>query len=197
MYAPPIRKLIDAFKRLPSVGERSAERFVFFLLGSGKKTVAELSLALRDIMEQVKSCEVCWDFSDRSPCPICSDTKRDHSIICVVEAPQDLQTIENTDHFDGLYHVLRGTIRPDDEESAARLKVPELLARVKKPEIKEVILALSPDLEGETTMMYLEKKLDEARDDLTITRLARGLPMGSDIQYADEVTLGNALKFRQ
>jgi recombination protein RecR len=205
-YAEPIQNLISAFSSLPSVGPRTAERFVFYLLKSGKKDVAELTLALKNLISQVKSCETCWDFSDHSPCALCANKKRDQSVICVVEEPQDLQSIEKTGEYSGLYHVLRGTIKADEEESIKYLKVAELLNRVSNkksvtpdnPDIrnKEVILALNCNLDGENTMMFLERKLKSTNPDIKITRLARGLPMGSDLQYADEITLGSALKNR-
>lgn len=195
-YSPSIERLVAAFSRLPSVGRRTAERFVFYLLKSGKRDVAELTNALKKLIENVKSCDVCQDFSDQSPCRICADKTRDASTICVIAEPQDLQAIERTGEYHGLYHLLRGTIQPDDEESINMLKVNELIGRLKDYKIGEIILALNHDLSGETTMMFLEKKLKEANPQLTITRLARGLPMGSDMQYADEITLGSALKHR-
>ncbi len=194
MYSRSIQQLINAFTKLPSVGPRTAERFVFYLLKSGKRDVAELTLALKQLMERVKSCETCWDFSDQSPCHVCANEKRNQGLICVVAESQHLHAIEKMGEYDGVFHVLRGTISPDDEDSLERIKIPELLDRVVKA--KEVILALNPDLSGETTMMYLERKLAEKNPTLKITRLARGLPMGSDVQYADEITLGNALKNR-
>ncbi len=194
MYSRSIQQLINAFTKLPSVGPRTAERFVFYLLKSGKRDVAELTLALKQLMERVKSCEVCWDFSDQSPCHICANEKRNQGLICVIAESQHMHAIEKMGEYEGVFHVLRGTISPDDEESLTRLKIPELLDRAVSA--KEVILALNPDLSGETTMMYLEKKLAVKNPTLKITRLARGLPMGSDVQYADEITLGNALKNR-
>jgi recombination protein RecR len=195
-YANPINNLIRAFSRLPTVGQRTTERFVFYLLKSGKKDVGELTLALKELMTSVKSCEVCWNFSDTSPCSICNNPKRDHKTICVVAEAQDLETIERTKEYDGTYHILRGTLKPDDEGISKMLKINELMNRVKKNQVDEVILALNPDLNGETTMMYLQKQLKTILPDLKVTRLARGLPMGSDLQYADEITLSSALKHR-
>lgn len=196
MYPQPIEQLIKAFSNLPTVGQRTAERFVFYLLKSGKKDVAELTNALKNLISKIKSCKVCWDFSDESPCKICADSTRDQSTICVVEEPQDLQAIESTGEYRGRYHLLRGTIKADDEDSVRFLKFSELIKRLEDRAIKEVILALNHDLNGENTMMFLEKKLKETNPDIKITRLARGLPMGSDLQYADEITLGSALKHR-
>lgn len=196
MYSKPIQELINAFAKLPSVGERTAERYVFHLLKSGKKDVAELTLALKDLIDNVKSCETCWDFSDQNPCPICTDIKRDHSTICVVADFQDVEAIEKIGSYAGVYHVLRGVIKADSDE-LDNLKIKELLKRIELDKnIKEIILALNPNLEGETTMMYFQREIKKLNPDLSVTRLARGLPMGSDLQYADEVTLESALRNR-
>lgn len=194
MYSKSIEQLIRAFGKLPSVGHRTAERFVFYLLKSGKKEVSELQVALKQLVENVKSCEMCWNFSDTNPCTLCADPKRDHDIVCVVAESQDLHAIEKTHTFTGVYHILRGLIQADADPAPMHLKINELIARAKKS--TEIILALNPTLEGETTMMFLEKKLKEIAPQVTVTRLARGLPMGSDLQYADEITLGSALKNR-
>lgn len=194
MYSPSISRLITALKKLPAVGERTAERFVFHWLKSGKKEVAELMLALKEVIEKVKSCEVCWNWSDTNPCEICNDKRRDRGAVCVVADSQDLAAIEQTGAWRGAYHVLRALLNADDEESLERMKVKELLARGRKA--KEVAFALNPDLPGETTMLYLEKELKKVNPALTITRLARGLPLGSDLTYADEITLASAIKNR-
>ncbi len=198
MYSSSINNLIEALKKLPSVGQRTAERFVFYWLKSGKKEVNILRDALDNLLLNTKSCEVCWNFDDNSPCRICADNKRQKEVVCVVSEVQDLAAIENTHEYLGLYHVLRGNIDADDTEVEIKsLKIDELKKRVKQNiEIKEIILGLSPDLSGETTMMYLKKELLQIRPDLKITRLARGLPLGSDLQYADEITLISALKNR-
>jgi recombination protein RecR len=196
MYSKPIQQLIRAFSKLPSVGPRTAERFVFHLLKSGKKDVAEITNALKGLIENIKSCEICWDFADESPCTICRDPKRAQDIICVVKEPQELQQLEKTNVFTGRYHLLRGVIKPGDPDTVRFLKVAELLERIKKENTKEIILALNPDMPGETTMLYLEHTIKKQFPTVTLTRLARGLPMGSDLQYADEITLGSALKNR-
>jgi len=196
MYSKSIEQLIRAFSKLPSVGPRTAERFVFHLLKSGKKDAAEITNALKGLIENIKSCEICWDFSDTSPCKICADTKRDASALCIVTESQELQQIEKTGAFTGRYHVLRGVIKPGNPDSVKYLKVAELLKRVKIDDVKEIILALNPDLPGETTMLYLQNVMKKESPDIKVTRLARGLPMGSDLQYADEITLGSALKNR-
>lgn len=197
MYPKPIENLIRAFSRLPSVGRRTAERFVFYLLKTGKKDTAELTLALKNLIGNIKSCEICWDFSDQSPCAMCANKQRDASLICVVAESQDVQAIERTGSYHGRYHILRGTLTTDlGITDQPNLKISELIQRVLENGIKEIILALNPDLNGETTMMYLEQTLKEKAPNVTVSRLARGLPMGSDLQYADEVTLASALKYR-
>jgi len=197
MYSSSINNLIEALKKLPSVGGRTAERFVFYWLKSGKKEVNELRDALDILLQNTKSCEVCWNFDDNSPCHICADTKRNQDTVCVVADVQDMTAMESTHEYHGLYHILRGTINPDDDETEiSKMKIEELKKRVADKKIKEVILALSPDLPGETTMMYLKKELGNINPELKITRLARGLPLGSDLQYADEITLISALKNR-
>lgn len=196
MYSKSIQNLINSFRKLPTVGHRTAERFVFYLLKSGKKEVAEITLSLKELIENVKSCELCWDFSDHNPCSICNNKSRDQFVLCVVSEPQDIPIIEKTGAFTGLYHVLRGLVESGQEE-LDKLKIKELFARIETPnKITEIILALNPDLSGETTMLFLEKRLKEKNPNLKITRLARGLPMGSDLQYADEITLGSAIKNR-
>jgi len=197
MYSKSIQNLIEAFRKLPTVGQRTAERFVFYLLKSGKKEVGEITLSLKELIDNVKSCETCWDFSDNNPCAICNNKTRDQALLCVVSEPQDIPVLERTGMYNGLYQVLRGKIEPGTEEEMEKIKIKELFSKLEKNnKIKEVILALNPDLSGETTMLFLEKKLKELSPTLKITRLARGLPMGSDLQYADEITLGSALKNR-
>ena len=197
MYSKSIQNLIDSFRKLPTVGQRTAERFVFYLLKSGKKEVGEITLALKELIDNVKSCEMCWDFSNNNPCAICGNKTRDNSLLCVISEPQDIPVLERTGMYNGLYHVLRETIDPGNEEEMEKIKIKELFKRIEgNKQIKEVVLALNPDLSGETTMLFLEKKIKEKNPNIKITRLARGLPMGSDLQYADEITLGSALKNR-
>ncbi len=208
MYSKSIQNLIGAFRKLPTVGQRTAERFVFYLLKSGKKEVGEITLALKELIDNVKSCEMCWDFSDTNPCAICSNKTRDTSLLCVISEPQDIPVLERTGMYNGLYHVLRGVIEPGNDwelprnsgvphTAGEKIKIKELFKRIEgDKEIKEIILALNPDLSGETTMLFLQKKVRELNPNIKITRLARGLPMGSDLQYADEITLGSALKNR-
>ncbi|PIR04239.1 MAG: recombination protein RecR [Candidatus Magasanikbacteria bacterium CG11_big_fil_rev_8_21_14_0_20_39_34] len=197
MYSPSIENLIKAFSKLPTVGKRTAERFVFYLLQSGKKDVAELTIALKQLIENVKSCEMCWNFTETSPCKICSDQKRNPSLLCVTTTPQDLEVLESTRQFNGRYHLLRGVVKSESQESLERTKIPQLLARIQKEPITEILLALNHNLDGEITMMYLEKKIQSINSEIKITRLARGLPMGSDLQYADEITLKSAIENRR
>jgi len=196
MYAKPIQNLIYAFKKLPSVGQRTAERFVFHILKSGKKDAAEITLALKELLENVKSCPICWDFSDTAPCRICSDQKRNTTLICVVGSSQDIQSIEKIGMYQGQYHVLRGTVSPEDPSGFETTKIKELFERVRNKNTQEVILALNSNLEGETTMMFLEKQLKHLQPGVKVSRLARGLPMGSDLEYADELTLESAFQNR-
>jgi recombination protein RecR len=208
MRSPSISKLIQALKKLPSVGHRTAERFIYHWLKTGKGEVNELRGALDELLANTKSCETCWDFGDVNPCPICRDPKRNRAVICVVAEPQDMTAIESTGAFAGIYHVLRGVLQADDEDSLKKIKIKELLDRVSlschseaKPrnpltKLTEIILALNPDLAGEITMMYLEKKIKAVAPGLKVSRLAKGLPMGGDLQYADDITLSSAIKNR-
>ncbi len=197
MYSAPINNLIEALKKLPSVGQKTAERFVFHWLASGKKEVNELRESLDNLLKKVKSCETCWNFSDISPCPICASSKRDQSIICIVAEVPDIAAIEKTNEYSGSFHVLRGLIDATEVNDAiGNIKIAELWKRMETKKIKEIILALNQDLPGETTAMYLDREIKKRWPAIKITRLARGLPMGSDLQYADEITLGSALKNR-
>ncbi len=196
MYSPSIDKLITELKKLPSVGQHTAERYVFHYLSRGKRGVADLILALNGLINNVKSCALCWNFTDESPCQLCADPKRDKTVLCVVADSQSVVAIQKTGAFNGRYHVLRGVLDATDPESFKTIKLKELLARAAKDKnLKEIILALNPDLAGETTMMYIEKQISAFGG--KISRLARGLPTGSDLQYADEITLESALKNRR
>lgn len=197
MYSPTINKLIEALKKLPGVGQHTAQRYVFHWLKSGKAEVNDFKNALDNLLKNTKSCERCWNFSDFNPCQICTDSNRDQSQICVVASVPDIAALEKTSTYNGLYHVLRGSIDDGNSENMSELKIKELFKRVKENKnLKEIILALSPDMGGETTMLYLKKEIASIDPKIKITRLARGLPMGSDLQYADEITLGSALKHR-
>lgn len=200
MYSASINNLVASLKKLPSVGQRTAERYVFSWLKSGRLEVNQLREALDNLLKNTKSCEICWNFDDTNPCRLCASPKRDHSYICVVADPQDIPALERTSAYRGSYHVLRGLLEAGDEESLKNSKITELLLRVKKDlsnnKILEIILALNPDLPGETTILYLKREISKINPKIKISRLARGLPMGSDLQYADEITLASALKNR-
>lgn len=195
MYAPSIQKLIDAFCRLPGIGPKTAERFVFYLLKKGKREVNELTSALSAVLSSARSCQTCFDFSEGEKCTLCSDPQRDASMICVVADPQDVQALERSGAYKGLYHILRGTLDPARNISPEKLTVSHLLKRAGNGTTKEIILALNPDMQGETTSMYILNQLEGKN--IKTTRLARGLPLGSDLDYADEMTLTDALTGRQ
>lgn len=195
-YPDQIKKLLDLFGRLPGVGPKTAERFVFWLLKQSGPYLKEFGEALLRAKEAAEVCAVCFNFSDVSPCQFCKDRGRNHGAICVVEDYSDLYAIEAAGEYKGLYHVLGGTIRPLDEITPDKLTVGQLLSRIKNIEIAEVIIALNPTIEGETTMLYIAKILRAARPNLRITYLGRGLPYGSDIEYADVLTIAQSIKGR-
>lgn len=197
MYPESIEQLIKAFSKLPSVGRRTAERFVFKLLHSGRGDVRKLVLALTRLEKDIKSCELCWDFSESDPCATCTDPRRQKHLLCVVAHSQDKQVILQSGVYEGHFQILRGVARAEDPDTMNKLKVTQLFTRIKDHGISEVILALNPDIHGETTMMFLEGRIKQYFSTVKISRLARGLPIGSDIAYADDVTLDSAFKFRQ
>ncbi len=196
MYQPAIQNLIDKLSHLPSIGPKTAERLVFYLLKRPPEELEQLASAILKAKQTIKICPNCFNFSESIPCPICSDSHRDHSLICVVSKPQDIVAIEKTGFFSGVYHVLGGNINPLENSFPEDLRINQLLIRIKNHNIKEIILALNPDIEGETTSLFLINLLKKNQE-IKITKLARGLPMGADVEYADEVTLENALRGRQ
>jgi len=196
MYSPNIQNLINRFAKLPSIGPKTAERLVFYLLKRPPEDLELLAKAIIETKNTVKLCQNCFNFSENSPCPICADSRRDTTQICVVSKPQDINALEKTGFFKGLYHVLGGQINPIENSFPDDLRFNQLLKRIKEQNVTEIILALNPDMEGETTSLYLIKALKQFPN-VKITRLARGLPMGADVEYADEVTLENALSGRQ
>ncbi|MDO8669319.1 MAG: recombination mediator RecR [Candidatus Buchananbacteria bacterium] len=195
-YPLIIQNLIDQFSKLPSIGPKSAERLVFHLLYQPQNELHEFSQAIDHLKINVRQCQICFNFSESDPCYICSNPKRNKTIICVVAKPQDMAIIEKTGSFEGVYHILGGNINPLENISPQNIKIKELLIRIKNNGVKEIILALNPDMSGETTSLYLSKLIKQFPD-IKITRLARGLPMGADLEYADEITLENALKDRK
>lgn len=195
-YPPLIQNLINQFAKLPSIGPKTAERLVFYLLKQPEKELHQFGEAIENIKGNIKACSSCFNFSESDPCPICADRRRDRKMICVVAKPQDVIALEKTGSYSGVYHILGGNINPLEDLGPENIKINELLNRLKNNEFKEIILALNPDMEGETTALYLIKLLKQFPN-LKITRLARGLPMGADLEYADEVTLENAIKERR
>lgn len=216
-FPPPLENLIRHFRALPGVGPRTAARFAFALLNKTEDELRAFGHALVDLKGSVRACALCGNIALKNPCPICADPKRDRGLLCVVARPQDIQAIEETREYRGLYHVLGGTLNPIEGVTPEQLRIKELLSRIdqgispeRRPQaggvegpstssgtsrIAEIILALNPDLEGEATSLYLAKLLKSRVP--RVTRLARGLPQGADLEYADEVTLINAIKGRR
>ena len=194
MYALPIAKLIEEFAKLPGIGKRSAERLAFHILKQPKKNVESFSKALMDAKEQIIFCPECQSLTDKTPCDICSDVKRDHGVICVVENPKDILAMEKTKEFSGVYHVLHGVISPIDGIGPNDIKVKELLERVGKGNVREIIMATNPTIEGEATAMYIAKLFKPL--EIKVTRIAHGLPVGGELEYADEITITRALEGR-
>lgn len=191
----PVLRLIEAFSRLPGIGPKSASRLTYYLLRSQSDDTTELAEALTELRERTRFCSVCFNITEENPCPICKSEERERNVICVVEEPLDVMAIERTREYRGLYHVLHGVISPMDGIGPEDLRIRELIDRVDAGTIKEVILATNPSLEGENTAMYIQRKITKPM--IKITRLARGLPMGGDLEYADEVTLARALEGRR
>ena len=194
-YDGAIQRLIDAFSKLPGIGPKGAQRIAFYILGSDEREAADLADAITEVKAKVKFCEVCGNVCEASPCPVCLDPRRDHSIICVVEEPKDVMSIERTREYRGMYHVLGGVINPMANVQPSDLNIAKLIERLKDSEVKEVILALNPNVEGEATTSFLSQLLSQT--DIKVTRLASGLPVGGDLEYADEITLGRALAGRR
>lgn len=188
-----IEAVVELFAGLPSIGRKTARRLAFFLLRQPDETVRRFSEALAQLKANVRFCSVCFNFTEKDPCPICSSVKRNRTIICVVEEPNDVFAIEKTGEYRGLYHVLHGAINPLDGVGPNDLKIAELVARV-ADEVEEVILALDPNVEGEVTTQYIARSLKMLN--VKVTRIARGVPIGSDLEFADEATLSRALESR-
>lgn len=193
-FPEPIQNLIEEFNKLPGIGPKTSERFIFYLLKQPEKELDKLAERIKYLKEKITLCSICFVFTDKTPCVICSDARRDQKTICVVAESPDVLAIEKTGKYQGTYHVLEGVINQIEGIGPDQLKIKELVNRIKKDGIKEVILATNPDLEGESTALYLVRLLKPLK--IKITRLGRGLPMGSNIEYADEVTLANALAGR-
>ena len=194
MYALPIAKLIEEFAKLPGIGKRSAERLAFHVLKQSKEQVETFSKALTDAKEKITFCPVCQSLTDKTPCGICCDVKRDHSLICVVENPKDILAMEKTKEFSGVYHVLHGVISPMDGIGPDDIKIKELLMRSEEDGVREIIMATNPTIEGEATAMYISKLFKPLG--VKVTRIAHGLPVGGELEYADEITITRALEGR-
>ena len=192
--AEPLERLIDQFSRFPGIGRKGATRMAYQVMGMSDAEVLELSSAIRDAKARLHRCKCCQNFTESDLCSICSSPKRDRSVICVVESPRDVMATERTREYNGMYHVLHGLISPMDGIGADQLCVKELLARLGTGEVKEVIMATSPTVEGEATAMYLAKRVKPLG--VKATRLAYGLPVGSSLEYADETTLYRAISGR-
>lgn len=194
-YSPSIEKLIESFERLPSIGHKTAVRLAFHILDLSKEETEEFINSIINAKEKLKYCSNCYNISDTDPCPICSSPKRDNSVICVVEDVRDVMAMERTHEFKGVYHVLHGTISPMNGIGPEDIKIKELLNRIANNDIKEIIIATNPRVEGEATAIYLSKIIKPLG--IKVTRIAHGIPVGGDLEYTDEVTLSKALEGRR
>jgi len=193
--AEPIARLIEELNKLPGIGPKSAKRLAYHILRSPDEEARALAKAILTLKEKIKLCSVCFNNTDCDPCRICQDKERDHSKICVVEKPSDILPLEQTRKYNGVYHVLHGTISPTQGIGPEELKIKELLARLKDGSVTEVIVATNPNVESETMAMYLQRMIMPLG--VRVTRLARGLPFGAELEYADDLTLGQALENRR
>jgi recombination protein RecR len=194
-FAPPVQTLVGELARLPGIGQRTAQRLAFHILRASPEEALALAEAIREVKEKIGLCEVCFNLADEPRCRICQDTRRDHTLICVVEEAGDVIPMERTHEYHGVYHVLGGALSPIDGVEPDDLKIAELLARVGE-DLREVVIATNPTTTGEATALHIARGLRERRPELRVTRLASGLPVGADLEYADEVTLGKALAGR-
>jgi recombination protein RecR len=197
-YAPPVQRLITELAKLPGVGNRTAQRLAFHILRTPVADATALADAIREVKERIRLCEVCFNLTDEQRCRICQDARRGHGLICVVEEPSDVIPMERTHEYHGVYHVLGGALSPIDGVDPEDLKVAELFARVATQDpVREVVLATNPTTTGEATALHIAEELRTRAPEVRVTRLASGLPVGSDLEYADEITLGKALAGRR
>ncbi len=201
-YAPPVRRLMTELAKLPGVGHRTAQRLAFHILRAPPEEAAGLAEAIVEVKQKITLCELCFNLTDETRCRICSDSRRDQALICVVEEPSDVIPMERTHEYHGVYHVLGGALSPIDGVDPEDLKIAELLDRVAAAAgggtpVREVVLATNPTTTGEATALYIAEELRSRGPQVTVTRLASGLPVGSDLEYADEVTLGKAFAGRR
>jgi recombination protein RecR len=194
-YPDAIQNVLDELGRLPGIGPKSAQRIAYWLLASDTADAERLAQSVIALKETIHFCPICWDFAEGETCEICADPRRDASIICVIEEPRDVMAIERTGEYRGHYHVLHGAISPMDGIGPDQLRVRELLTRLEDTDIKEVVLATNPNVEGETTAVYLARLIKPLG--IKVTRIASGLPVGGDLEFADEVTLGRAIDARR
>jgi recombination protein RecR len=199
MHAPPIQRLVTELSKLPGIGNRTAQRLAFFILRSSAEDATALADAIREVKERIGLCEVCFNLAEGPRCRICEDDRRDSSLICVVEEPSDVIPIERTHEYRGRYHVLGGALSPIDGVDPDDLRIAELMLRLGDPDapVREVVLATNPTTTGEATALHLAAGLRRRSPEILVTRLASGLPVGSDLEYADEVTLGRAFSGRR
>ncbi len=195
LAAPAIQKLLDELERLPGVGPKSAQRMAYWLLNTDRSTALRLAEAIVEVKDTVHFCNRCFNYAQGDECDICQSTKRDRSTICVVSEPRDIPPLERTTVFNGVYHVLGGALSPMDGIGPEDLRIAELMRRLASEEVEEVVLATNPNVEGETTATYLARLIKPLG--IKVTRLASGLPVGGDLEFADEVTLGRALEARR
>jgi len=194
-YAGPVANLIEELSKLPGVGPKTAQRLAFYILKAAPDDAKKLARAIDEVKDKIRFCEECFNVTDRTRCEFCSDPGRDRTIICVVEEPRDIVALEKTGEYKGLYHVLQGAISPIDGIGPDDIRVKELLKRLSENDVREVVIATNPNIEGEATAMYIAKLVKPLG--VRATRIASGLPVGGDLEYADEVTLGRALEGRR
>jgi recombination protein RecR len=197
LLAPPLQRLVTELGKLPGIGNRTAQRLAFHILRTSKEDAAALADAIRDVKEKITLCEICFNLAEGPLCAICSDDRRDPALICVVEEPGDVIPIERTHEYRGRYHVLGGALSPIDGVEPDDLKIAQLYKRIEGAEVREVVLATNPTTTGEATALHIADGLRTRAPDVAVTRLASGLPVGGDLEYADEVTLGRALAGRR
>jgi recombination protein RecR len=195
-FAEPMARLIEELKKLPGIGSKSAQRLAFHILRSGDEDAAALAGAIQDVKAKLRLCSQCNNITDIDPCVYCASPTRNHSVICVVEEPTNIGAIENTRHFNGVYHVLHGSLSPLHGIGPEQLRISNLLRRIEKGEVEEVIIATNPTIEGEATAVYLTQQI-KSRNGARVTRIAMGIPVGSDIEYTDEVTMLKAMEGRR
>ncbi len=193
-YVSPLQNLIDEFRKLPGIGEKTAQRLAYHVLNLPEEKAARFANAIIDAKKKITYCKICQNFSDRDECSVCGNPARDKGLICVVENPRDVIQMEKTNEFKGTYHVLHGAISPMDNVGPDDIRIKELMSRISGGEVREVIMATNPNLEGETTAMYISKLIKPFG--VKVTRIAHGVPVGGELEYADEMTLARALQWR-